>query len=134
MVRISQCTITMMMVDFGKDQQFLFPFEIIESMSILKNYLPASGRASVMITAKSQNLFQPPVTAWAHLKRFYMEEGKHYLLTNIPRGALDGNEADSGRVQKIYDTCKELQLALSQVHRFINALNISLNEASRRVT
>ncbi|EXL70832.1 hypothetical protein FOPG_13384 [Fusarium oxysporum f. sp. conglutinans race 2 54008] len=134
MVRISECTIAMMMADFGEDKPFLLPFDIIESMSILKNYLPASGRASVMITTKSQNLFQPPGTAWAHLKCFDMEEGKHYLLTNIPQGGLDGNEVDSGRVQKIYDTCEELPLALSQVHRFITALNISLNEASRRVT
>jgi len=93
MVRISECTIAMMMADFGEDKPFLLPFDIIESMSILKNYLPASGRASVMITTKSQNLFQPPGTAWAHLKCFDMEEGKHYLLTNIPRNALDGNEA-----------------------------------------
>ncbi|KAF5265339.1 hypothetical protein FOXYS1_3853 [Fusarium oxysporum] len=49
-------------------------------------------------------------------------------------GALYGNDADSEHAGKICDTCGGLPLALSQVHRFISALNISLDEANRRVT
>lgn len=116
------------------DKPFLLIFDNVESMSILEKYLPTGGRGSIIITTRNQNLFQPPVTAWAHLKCFDIEEGKRYLLANIPQGALYGNDADSEHAGKICDTCGGLPLALSQVHRFISALNISLDEANRRVT
>ncbi|ENH69796.1 hypothetical protein FOC1_g10009296, partial [Fusarium oxysporum f. sp. cubense race 1] len=120
--------------DSCEDKPFLLIFDNVESMSILEKYLPTGGRGSIIITTRNQNLFQPPVTAWAHLKCFDIEEGKRYLLANIPQGALYGNDADSEHAGKICDTCGGLPLALSQVHRFISALNISLDEANRRVT
>ncbi|KAF5659417.1 tetratricopeptide repeat-containing protein [Fusarium circinatum] len=115
------------------DKPFLLIFDNAESMSMLQNYLPTGGGGSIIITTRNQNFFQPPVTAWTHLQCFSKEEGKRYLLTNIPQGALAGNETDSEHAEKIYDACGGLPLALSQVHRFICALTISLDEANRRV-
>lgn len=55
------------------------------------------------------------------------------MLTHILQGALVGNKADSEHAEKISDPCGGLPLALSHVHQFINALNISLDETSRGV-
>ncbi|KAM0259455.1 hypothetical protein ACHAPA_010732 [Fusarium lateritium] len=114
----------------SREKPFLLIFDNVESMQTLQQYLPAGGRGSIIITTRNQNLFQPPITAWTHLKCFDDEEGKEFLLKNLPQESMNGDDTDTKRATMISQACGGLPLALSQVHRFIGALNLSLEEAN----
>lgn len=99
----------------------------------LTDYWPEGNHGSVLITSRNQHLNQTPICETIALKGFRPEEGTQFLLSSIPQTARTATDATQD-ARKIFEACGGLPLALSQVARHINSLNITVADATRLVS
>jgi hypothetical protein len=98
----------------------------------LNDYWPTGTHGSVLLTSRNQHLRQAPIINSIALKCFQPEEGIKYLLDNIPQAAKLSADANKDAT-KIFEACGGLPLALSQVARYIQSLNITVADATKLV-
>ncbi|KAK0667514.1 disease resistance protein RFL1 [Cercophora samala] len=113
-------------------RSWLLILDNVESFTALSDYWPTGARGSILTTTRSQNLIQPPLSAFLHLRCFSLQEGADFILSNIPPESLHGSPDASEDAATLSAACGGLPLALAQVVRHILTLHLSLVDARCR--